>query len=359
MLDGGKLMNANPVKIEIMDTTLRDGEQTNGVSFMPHEKLMIAKALLQDLNVDRIEVASARVSDGEWKAVRNICQWAEQAGRIDRVEVLGFVDGRTSLDWIHTSGCRHINLLCKGSENHCRNQLKKTLEEHVTDIRRSLAYAEDSVREEVVYNELMVPVGGESFVMLEDSSRVWLNADSRLRYPSRFEGEERRIELEGEAYFEVRRGERPFVVETSRGDVRVLGTSFDVRAYGDEAMTATLVTGRVRYEGEGEKVTLAPGEQVRVSDGGKVEKRQVDVEEYVGWREGVYVFDKRPLADIMRDLERWYGVDIVFMTEELKGLPFTGYVERYDKIDTFLDLLRSTGELTYSVDDKRIYLMRK
>ena len=223
----------------------------------------------------------------------------------------------------------------------------------------SLAYAEDSVREEVVYNELMVPVGGESFVMLEDSSRVWLNADSRLRYPSRFEGEERRVELEGEAYFEVRRGERPFVVETSRGDVRVLGTSFDVRAYGDEAMTATLVTGRVRYEGEGEKVTLAPGEQVRVSDGGKVEKRQVDVEEYVGWREGVYVFDKRPLADIMRDLERWYGVDIVFMTEELKGLPFTGYVERYDKIDTFLDLLRSTGELTYSVDDKRIYLMRK
>ena len=85
----------------------------------------------------------------------------------------------------------------------------------------------------------------------------------------------------------------------------------------------------------------------------------MDVEEYVGWREGVYVFDKRPLADIMRDLERWYGVDIVFMTEELKGLPFTGYVERYDKIDTFLDLLRSTGELTYSVDDKRIYLMRK
>ena len=136
-------MNTNPVKIEIMDTTLRDGEQTNGVSFMPHEKLMIAKALLQDLNVDRIEVASARVSDGEWKAVRSICQWARQTGRLDRVEVLGFVDGRTSLDWIHSSGCRHINLLCKGSENHCTNQLKKTLEQHVADIRQSLAYARE------------------------------------------------------------------------------------------------------------------------------------------------------------------------------------------------------------------------
>ena len=136
-------MNTNPVKIEIMDTTLRDGEQTNGVSFMPHEKLMIAKALLQDLNVDRIEVASARVSDGEWKAVRSICQWARQTGRLDRVEVLGFVDGHTSLDWIHSSGCRHINLLCKGSENHCTNQLKKTLEQHVADIRQSLAYARE------------------------------------------------------------------------------------------------------------------------------------------------------------------------------------------------------------------------
>lgn len=131
------------MKIEIMDTTLRDGEQTSGVSFVPHEKLMIARALLQDLNVDRIEVASARVSDGELEAVRNICQWAKQTGRLDRVEVLGFVDGHTSLDWINSCGCRNINLLCKGSLNHCTNQLKKTPEEHVADIRRSLAYAEE------------------------------------------------------------------------------------------------------------------------------------------------------------------------------------------------------------------------
>lgn len=127
-----------------MDTTLRDGEQTSGVSFVPHEKLMIARALLQDLNIDRIEVASARVSGGELDAVGRICRWARQAGAIDRVEVLGFVDGHTSLDWIKSCGCRNINLLCKGSENHCVNQLGKTLEEHVGDIRRSLAYAEES-----------------------------------------------------------------------------------------------------------------------------------------------------------------------------------------------------------------------
>lgn len=129
--------------VEIMDTTLRDGEQTNGVSFVPHEKLMIVRMLLHDLNVNRIEVASARVSDGEKDAVKSICRWARQAGLLERVEVLGFVDGKTSLDWINDCGCRNINLLCKGSEKHCKFQLKKTLEEHIADIRQSIDYAHE------------------------------------------------------------------------------------------------------------------------------------------------------------------------------------------------------------------------
>ena len=127
--------------IEIMDTTLRDGEQTNGVSFVPHEKLLIARMLLKQVGVDRIEVASARVSEGEKEAVSMICRWARQAGKLDCVEVLGFVDGTTSLDWIHETGCQNINLLCKGSERHCKFQLHKTLEEHAADIKRSVAYA--------------------------------------------------------------------------------------------------------------------------------------------------------------------------------------------------------------------------
>ena len=124
-----------------MDTTLRDGEQTNGVSFVPHEKLLIARMLLQQLNVTRIEVASARVSEGEKEAVTMICRWARQAGKLESVEVLGFVDGTISLDWINDTGCRVINLLCKGSERHCRYQLKKTLEQHVSDIKQSIRYA--------------------------------------------------------------------------------------------------------------------------------------------------------------------------------------------------------------------------
>ena len=129
--------------IEILDTTLRDGEQTSGVSFAAQEKLGIARLLLEELHVDRVEIASARVSDGEFEAVRKVAQWAQANGHIDRVEVLGFVDGRTSLEWIHRAGCRVLNLLCKGSLKHCLKQLKKTPEQHLDDIRRTVAAACD------------------------------------------------------------------------------------------------------------------------------------------------------------------------------------------------------------------------
>lgn len=128
--------------IEIMDCTLRDGEQTSGVSFLPHEKLMIARMLLNEVNVDRIEVASARVSDGEKEAVKMICRYAKQIGKLDRVEVLGFVDGEQSIDWIDDCGCKTINLLAKGSLKHCQHQLKKTLGEHIADILTSIYYAQ-------------------------------------------------------------------------------------------------------------------------------------------------------------------------------------------------------------------------
>lgn len=103
--------------VEIMDSTLRDGEQTNGVSFLPHEKLMMARMLLGEVNVDRIEVASARVSEGEKEAVGMICRYAEQIGKLDRVEVLGFVDGKVSVDWIADCGGKTINLLAKALSN--------------------------------------------------------------------------------------------------------------------------------------------------------------------------------------------------------------------------------------------------
>jgi D-citramalate synthase len=128
--------------IEILDTTLRDGEQTNGVAFSAHEKRAIARLLLNELKVDRIEIASARISEGEHESVKHIAEWATQAGYLDRLEVLGFIDNGLSLHWIRQTGCRTVNLLCKGSLKHVARQLRKTPEQHLSDITAQIRLAE-------------------------------------------------------------------------------------------------------------------------------------------------------------------------------------------------------------------------
>tara|TARA_R110000850_G_scaffold204813_4_gene330988 strand:+ start:1262 stop:2854 length:1593 start_codon:yes stop_codon:yes gene_type:complete len=140
-------------RIEIMDTTLRDGEQTSSVSFLPSEKLQIAKLLLDELKVDRIEVASARVSDGELAGVQKITHWAAEKGYLDRVEVLGFVDTPASVDWLVKAGAKVMNLLTKGSLNHLTHQLKKTPEQHFEDIQKSIEYAQENGIDINVYLE--------------------------------------------------------------------------------------------------------------------------------------------------------------------------------------------------------------
>ena len=136
-----------------MDTTLRDGEQTSGVSFAAHEKLSIAQMLLGDLGVNRVEIASARVSDGEFEAVKRVAAWAERTGNLHKLEVLGFVDGDASLNWIESAGCRVVNLLCKGSYKHVTEQLRKLPEQHIADIRSVVSLATEKGIEVNMYLE--------------------------------------------------------------------------------------------------------------------------------------------------------------------------------------------------------------
>jgi len=140
-------------KVEILDTTLRDGEQTAGVSFNVSEKLAIAQLLLEELKVDRIEVASARVSKGETNALASICAWAGERGYSDRVEVLGFVDGGASVDWIASCGGKVVNILSKGSLKHLTLQLRKEPEEHIADIRAIVEYAAEKGLSANIYLE--------------------------------------------------------------------------------------------------------------------------------------------------------------------------------------------------------------
>ena len=139
--------------IEIMDTTLRDGEQTSGVSFSSSEKLTIAQLLLTEVKVDRIEIASARVSEGEFDAVKKITRWAKSKGLLKKVEVLTFVDGNVSIDWMTKAGAKVMNLLTKGSMNHLTHQLKKTPEQHFAEIAKVIALGKKKGIECNVYLE--------------------------------------------------------------------------------------------------------------------------------------------------------------------------------------------------------------
>lgn len=212
--------------------------------------------------------------------------------------------------------------------------------------------------DKLVYNELIVPLAGECYITLDDGTRVWINSDSRLKYPLKFIGDERKVYLQGEAYFEVAKAGKPFIVSTDLGDIQVLGTTFDVKAYREEnKLFATLVTGKVCYQGR-EKIMVYPGEQVVAMPDGRAEKRKVDIDEYIGWKNGLYVFKEHTLESIMTDLARWYNVSVFYQNPELRRITFTGNLKRYDSINTFMEVLQRTGDVRYSIKENTILLFK-
>ena len=213
---------------------------------------------------------------------------------------------------------------------------------------------------EVVYNKLEVPRGGECMIKLDDGTKVWVNAETKLKYPVVFVGDRREVVLEGEAFFDVAKNEKPFIVKTSFGDVRVLGTAFGISAYASEPESyTTLVRGKVSVEREGIKpVVILPGEQVVTFKDGKMIKQEVDVEEFVGWKDGIYVFKEKSLGEIMKTLERWYNISVDFQDKSLVDLPFTGNLKRYDDINVFFDALTRTGDMKYRVEGNQVILFK-
>ena len=203
-----------------------------------------------------------------------------------------------------------------------------------------------------------VEKGQKANVVLPDGSKVWVNSDSRLIYGSRFTSKERILELEGEAYFDVRKDEEhPFVVRTRFGEVTVLGTAFNINAYNDaDACYTTLVYGKVNFSTPDQNtITLAPGEQAVASSRG-IEKRAVDVNEYIGWAQGVYVFNNKRLGDIMKTFERWYDVHVYYEKESLRDLTYSGDLQRYGTINTFLNALELTGDIYYRINGRNILI---
>lgn len=216
-------------------------------------------------------------------------------------------------------------------------------------------------QDEITYNSIETPKGGQYQVNLPDGTKVWLNASSSLKYPSSFASvAERTVVLNGEAYFEVAHlASKPFKVKMKGYDVRVLGTSFNISNYENDGFLATsLLSGSVRVEPKGEKnLVLVPGQQAYLDYNGRgIEVNTVDVNNAVAWKNGDFVFEKAHIFSIMKKIERWYDISVVYRGD-FKGFNFSGLVSRKQSLITVLDMLASTGRMKYKINTERKEVM--
>ena len=226
---------------------------------------------------------------------------------------------------------------------------------------QGVSYQGDSSVVEERYNTLRVPRGGEYSITLSDGTIVYLNAESELRYPVKFVGEDRRVYLSGEAYFDVVHDKaHPFVVDVKNSTVRGLGTSFDVRAYADEdEVLTTLVQGSVRFSAGKESVILEPGEQVVLDKSGRLETREVDTYLYTAWKDGVFAFKRQRLEEIMKVVARWYDVNVFWENVSQKEVTFTGKMKRYDDFSKVVEMLEMTGNTEFMIKENNIFIREK
>ena len=227
-----------------------------------------------------------------------------------------------------------------------------------------LVYSSQSqtAKPQVLYNELTVPRGGEYSLVLGDGTRVWLNAGSKLKYPVRFNGSQRRVFLSGEAYFEVAKdAARPFIVKTSHYNIEVLGTRFNVADYdNDMSVHTTLVEGKVAVSGPGVRQRiLQPNEQfVLDKNTGKQEIKTVDVSYIVAWKDAGFRFRDVRLEDIMHAIERWYDVTVFYENQEVKDYRFGFNVGRDESIDPILRIFEANGRIKIDRNGKVLRIRR-
>lgn len=229
-----------------------------------------------------------------------------------------------------------------------------------------ISYKAQQKPEEILYNTMLTPRGGQYEVALADGTKVWLNSLSSLRYPVAFSGTEREVELTGEAYFEVAKDPAmPFIVRIASfpgdtpAEIRVMGTHFNVMAYRDEkAVATTLLEGSVRVVKGDVSGMLAPGEQAQLSGDGKLAIiKDYDVSQAIAWKNGTFAFNDTPLEEIMRQIARWYDVKVAFH-DDVQSLQFGGVISRRENASAVLDLLELTGEVKFDVNGRNIVVRR-
>lgn len=219
----------------------------------------------------------------------------------------------------------------------------------------TLVYPETDTTTAPVYHKITIPRGGEYILRLADGTRVWLNSETELEYPVVFTKKQRQVFLKGEAYFEVAPDSlHPFIVKTEQQNLRVLGTSFAIRAYANESVVlTTLETGKVNIHSKGQEVILTPGEQSCLK-GGNLTVAKVNTTLFTAWHKGIFIFQDQPLENILNTLARWYNIDIFYTNENLKDIHFTGELKRYDRIQDFLCKLEILEKVRFTIKGRTV-----
>ncbi|WPU92983.1 FecR family protein [Mucilaginibacter sabulilitoris] len=226
-----------------------------------------------------------------------------------------------------------------------------------------LTYSQQSAAgaggKELAYNMINTPRGGQYQLILADGTKVWLNSTSSLKYPAVFYGKERKVELSGEAYFEVAKNpSKPFTVSVNGMSVQVLGTHFNVMAYNDEKdIKTTLLEGSVKLTNHGHQALLRPGQQGALNEGQSAFiVKDVDVDDAVAWKNGLFAFNNEDIQTIMKRISRWYDVDVVF-PEKFRRKNFGGTVSRFGDVSEVLHSLELTGSVHFKTEGRRITVM--
>lgn len=210
-----------------------------------------------------------------------------------------------------------------------------------------------------VYNTITIPRGGEYKLVLADGTTVWLNSDSYIRFPVTFSGDKRQVELRGEAYFEVAKNmEKPFIVRINDYDICVTGTQFNVRDYSNESVVTTLVEGSIQLERGKQIQKLVPGQQALLVNGRWIIK-EVDVTDFIGWREGAFNFKEVCLENIINELARWYDFDVYYQNAEVKNYHFTAWFRRNASIEEVIEVLEKTKKIQMRLDGKTLIVQKK
>ena len=287
--------------------------------------------------------------------------WFAQSGKDDISYITAIEPGTTRATLVLSDGSRHS----------LEGEKDVKLEEEATMIVKSgkqLNYKAEKYKRESIINKLSnrintlkIPRGGEFLLTLVDGTKVWLNAETILRYPLRFNGNKRKVELIGEAYFEVaHEAEKPFIVEIEGQEIEVLGTTFNISAYPDQVKKyTTLVEGSVKVHTliEKSELIIVPGQQIVYdSQHGQTKLREVNVRKFTAWKDGRYMFDNESLEEMMFILSRWYDFTVQFNNDSKRHLSFTGNLKRTEKFEDILTIIENTNEVKFKIDGKKVII---